>query len=509
MSDNTASSKRVIKNTMFMYTRTLIIMLISLYTSRVVLQNLGITDYGTYSVVAGFVTMFSIISSTLTSSTQRFINFELGKNGDQNLQRVFSSSLLIHYILASIVLVLLETIGLWFLNYHLNIPSDRMYAANIVFQVSVLTFVTNIISIPYNALIIAFEKMHIIAYVGIVEAIFKILIAFSITLVSADKLILFSILMFCASIIVRIIYQIYCRKTVKELRFKATLDKAQLKTMFNFAGWNFIGSASGVLKDQGISIVLNLIYGVTINASRGVVVQVETFVNQFVSSFTASFNPQIVKSYASQDFDYMYKLVFNGSRFTFFLMLIVAFPIILNAELLLGLWLVKVPPYALVFTQLSLIYSLILSISYPLITLNMATGRIKIYQLIVGGAHFLNFPISYCFLKLGFEPYVVYIVAIILNVVCLTLRLIILKKNIGLPILKFGKEVLINIGLVLIFAVPIPLLLKYLLNAGLFNNIIIFSITFISSVSAVVLMGLDRSERTFMLNIVKAKLNIK
>ncbi|WP_146113777.1 lipopolysaccharide biosynthesis protein [Sphingobacterium gobiense] len=412
-------------------------------------------------------------------------------------------------MLAGAAFFLLETVGLWFMNYRLNIPLERMFAANVVFQFSVLSFIVNIISIPYNALIIASEKMNIIAYVGVLEASLKILLIFLLGFANSDRLVLFAVLMFIVALIVRIIFQVYSRRTFKELEFKAVFDKQQIKVMLGFAGWNFIGSASGVLKDQGINVVLNLIYGVTINAARGIVLQIESAVNQFVVGFTTSFNPQIVKSYASRDYSYTYTLVFNGCRFAFFLMLIVAFPIILNAEWVLNIWLVKVPDYTLIFTQLSLIYSLILSISYPLITLNMATGKIKIYQLLVGGAHFLNFPISYFLLNRGGEPYVIYIVAIILNIVCLVLRVVILKFNIGLSVYHFFKLVLLNIMLVLLIAVPIPVILKSILTNTLLNDLILFITTFLISLSAVFIVGLSASERIFLINMVKLKLRIK
>jgi O-antigen/teichoic acid export membrane protein len=299
------NNKRIAKNTLLLYARTLVIMFISLYTSRVILNVLGVGDFGIYNVVGGIVAMFSLINGSLTSATQRFLNFELGKKNTAKLKRIFSVSISIHAILALIVLIFGESIGLWFLNTRMNIALERMTAANWVYQCSLITFCVNLISIPYNATIIAHEKMNVFAYISILDALLQLIIVFLLPWILFDKLIIYAILMLFISVIIRIIYGQYCNKQFQECKFVFCKDKSLYKEMTSFAGWTFIGSSSAVLMRQGVNILINIFHGVTVNAARGIATQVEQAVNSFISNFMMAMNPPITKSYASGEHNYM------------------------------------------------------------------------------------------------------------------------------------------------------------------------------------------------------------
>ena len=387
-------------------------MAVSLYTSRVVLNALGVEDFGIYNVVGGVVAMFTVLSGSLSAAISRFITYELGKGNQENLNKIFSSAITIQLGLAGIIILLAETVGIWFLNVKMNIPEIRMEAANWVFQFSILTFAINLISVPYNASIIAHEKMSAFAYISILEAIGKLAIAYLIVVSPMDKLIFYAILMCIVALIVRFTYGNYCKRHFSECTYHFIWDKQLLKQMFGFAGWNFIGASSAVLRDQGGNVVINLFCGPTVNAARGIAFQVNTAVNQFVTNFMTALNPQITKSYAAGNKEYMMTLIFQGARLSFYMLLLLSLPILINTHYILGLWLKLVPDHAVLFVQLVLIFAMSESISQPLITAMLATGKIRNYQIIVGGLQMMNLPISYLLLRLGFFPEIVIIVAI-------------------------------------------------------------------------------------------------
>ena len=410
---STDKTTRIAHNTLFLYIRTALIMIINLYASRVILNALGIEDFGIYNIVGGIVIAFSLISASITGAIQRFITFELGKR-DRHSQEIFSASISIIILLAIGSVIILETFGLYILNQCLNIDPSRMYAANWVFQFSIITFIINLISIPYNATIIAYERMKTFAYIGILEAILKLgIVGVLYFIVTPDALILYSILTCVVALIIRCIYGIYCSRNFAECRFIFIWDKKRYSEILRFAGWTFIGTGSTALMTQGVNILINLFFGVTLNAARGIAVQVENIVTQFSQNFTTALNPQITKSYASGDYKYMMELILNGARFSFYLMLIVSVPIIISTEGLLQIWLKEFPAYTTIFIQLSLIYALLEILSTPLITAMLATGDIKKYQLIVGGLRLLNFPAVYIAYKFGANLEWAYYIAVI------------------------------------------------------------------------------------------------
>ena len=491
-----AEKKRIAKNTIVLYIRMLLTLFVSLYTSRVVLSALGVEDYGIYNVVGGIVSMFSIISGSLSTSISRFITFELGTGKIDKLKKVFSTSIIIQFILCIIILIVAETVGLWFLNNKMNISEIRMYSANWVFQLSIVTFILNLISVPYNAAIIAHEKMSAFAYISIVEVVFKLIIAYLITISPIDKLIFYAILQTIVAFILRVIYMIYCKKNFLECTVKYLFDKSLIKQMFGFAGWNFIGSISFLLKDQGVNIILNIFCGSFVNASRAISMQINGAVNGFVSNFITAINPQITKSYAEQNITYLNTLIIKGTKFSFFLLLIISVPVIANTEYVLSLWLKEVPKYSVEFVQLILLLSLTDVLYRPLLTAHLATGKIKKLQLYVGGLNMLILPVSAYILYLGFEPTFTVIISIIFSIITLFIRLKLYAQIESFDISTFLKYVILNVFIVsvLLFFIVYNINIHFK-NLNLVTFISLSGLYIFISIIIISVFGFSREER--------------
>lgn len=495
--DNT---RRIAKNTIFLYGRMLLGMLVSLYTSRVVLQALGVEDFGIYNVVGGFVSMFSLISSALSSSISRFLTFELGKNNQEKLKEIFSTSLLIQILIGALVLVIAETLGVWFVNNKMVIPLNRIYSANCVFQASVFGFIFGLISTPYNAVIIAHEKMDIYAYFGIMSIFINlgIILFIAYSPLMFDRLVMYSILILSASIAMQIIYWLYCHRNFPESRVRPAFYKKSWMEMSGFAGWNTIGCTAGILKDQGINILLNLFFGPIVNASRGIAGSVSNAVGQFTSNFMTALNPQITKSYASGDHQYMLSLVERGSRFGYYIMLILSIPVILETPFILSLWLKEYPENTVIFVRLVLIASLIEVLSNTLITLQVATGKIRNYQIAVGGLLLLNFPLSWLVLRVGGAPYTVYIIAIGIGIGCLLLRLWFLRYMVGLSMRRYLRKVVGNVIVTTACAVIFPLGFYMSVQPGFLRLFIVVLTGFVSAFLSILFVGCTAGERIFI-----------
>lgn len=500
MQNIAANNKRIAKNTLLLYFRMLFMMAVSLYTSRVVLNALGVEDFGIYNVVGGVVAMFSMLSGSLSSAITRFITYELGTGNRENLKKIFSSSVTIQIGLAVLIVLLAEAIGVWFLNMKMNIPDTRMTAANWVFQFSILTFAINLVSVPYNASIIAHERMSAFAYISILEAIGKLAIAFLIVISSMDKLVFYAILMCTVALIVRFAYGAYCKKHFEECTYHFIFDKGLLKRMFGFAGWNFIGATSAVLRDQGGNVVINLFCGPAANAARGVAFQVNTAISGFVTNFMTALNPQITKSYASGDRDYMMTLIYQGARLSFYMLLLLSLPVLVNTHYILSLWLKIVPDHAVLFVQLVLVFAMSESISNPLITAMLATGRIRNYQLVVGGLQMMNLPISYLLLRMGMFPEVVIVVAIVISQCCLAARLFMLRGMIGLSVREYMEKVYLNVLAVTVIAVILPFLLSTKLEESFLNFVLLCFVALICTGMTIYYVGCSKPERQFVLN---------
>ncbi len=450
-------SSRIAKNTLMLYVRMLILMLVGLYTSRVVLAALGENDFGIYNVVGGVVAMFTIISGALNSAVQRFITFEMGKE-DGDLNKVYSTAVTIQLILALVVVILAEPAGLWFIENKMTIDPSRIPAAKRVLQFSLLAFVVNLMSVPQMASITAHEKMSAYALIGLLDGFLRLGVALLIMRSPIDRLVFYAALMACVVLIVRLAYGIYCRRHFPECRYRPVFDRPLMKEMFSFAGWNFIGVTSGVLRDHGGNLLVNLFSGTAMNAARAVAVQLNGAVQGFVTNFMTAVNPQITKSYAAGDNEYLFPLLRRSSKMSFSLLFMIALPILFNTEYLLGLWLKDVPEHSAFFVQLFLIFALSESISNPLITAMLATGRIRNYQLAVGGLQLLNVPVSYVLLKAGAIPEVTVMVAIAISQICFFVRLAMLRGMIGLEIWKYIKDVYLRVLAVAAVALILPLL---------------------------------------------------
>lgn len=507
-SNTSANNKRIAKNTILLYIRMLFLMLVSLYTSRIVLKVLGVEDFGIYNVVGGLVSMFSILSGSLSASISRFITYELGLGNQDKLKRIFSSAVTIQLILSGIIIIVAETIGLWFLNTKMTIPDDRIVATNWVFQFSIVTFAINLISVPYNAAIIAHEKMSAFAYISILEASAKLAIAYLIGISPIDKLIFYAILMCVVAIIIRLTYSSYCKRKFTECEYKFIWDKGLIKQMFGFAGWNFIGATSAILRDQGGNILINIFCGPMVNAARGVAIQVNNAVQGFVLNFMTAINPQITKSYASGNKEYMYTLIFQGARLSFYMLLILSLPILFNTEYILGLWLHTIPEHSVLFVQLLLIFALSESISNPLVTAMLATGNIRNYQIIVGGLQMLNLPVSYIMLKLGYFPEIVVVIAILISQLCLYARLILLRRMIGLPVKKYLSKVYMNIIIVSLTSAIIPIFVTTNnINNGFTEFLFISFITIMCTLLSIYFVGCSKSDKEFVIQKIKKVYN--
>ncbi len=498
MSAQTSNNSRIAKNTVFLYIRMLFLMVISLYTSRVVLNALGVEDYGIYNVVAGFVGMFSMVSTSLAGAISRYVTFSLVNSSLEDRQRVFSTAIIIQIIICLIIVLLGESIAVWFLNYHMVIPQTRIVAANWVFQLSIITFVINVLSVPYNALIIAYEKMSAFAYIGIYEGVARLAIAFAILWSPLDSLVYYSILMCVVSISTRLLYGRYCSKNFLETKGRLIFDKTLVKEMFGFAGWNFIGVTSGVLRDQGINLLINVFCGPVVNAARGIAMQVNSAIGSFSSNFSMAVNPQITKSFAVADRERYVNLVSRSSKFIFFLLMLLCIPIIAETKYIISIWLVEVPTYAVEFVQLILLLTLVDSFSSPLTQLLLATGKIKNYQMGVGGLNLLNFPLAYLLLKLGFSPISTVGCAIFVSFLCLGLRLYFLRKMLQFPVQSFFLQVVVKSIGVFLLSLILPFFVVYLLNSDMVRLCLNLIVTELGSILLIYFFGLTHSERLFL-----------
>ncbi len=500
MSQTSQNNKRIAKNTLLLYVRMLFMMAVNLYTSRVVLNALGVEDFGIYNVVGGVVAMFSVISGSLSAAISRFITYELGKGNNDRLNKIFSASVTIQLLLSLIIVILVESIGVWFLNVKMSIPTDRMLAANWVLQFSIATFVINLVSVPYNAAIIAHERMSAFAYISILEALGKLAIAFLIVVSPMDRVIFYALLMCSVAVIVRAVYGYYCKRHFAECTYHFHWDREILKKMFGFAGWNFIGASSAVLRDQGGNIIINLFAGPAVNAARGIAGQVNNAVTGFVSNFMTALNPQITKSYASGDREYMMILIYQGARLSFYMLLLLSLPILANTHYILSLWLKTVPEHSVLFVQLTLIFAMSESISNPLVTAMLATGNIRNYQIVVGGLQMMNLPVSYVLLRMGYIPETVLIVAICISQCCLAARLYMLRGMIGLSSKTYLKKVYLNIVVVTAVAAAIPFAISTNMRASFLSFVTVSAIALCCSALSIFYVGCNKREREFVIS---------
>lgn len=499
-------TQRIAKNTFMLYFRMLLTMLVTLYTSRVVLEILGVEDFGIYNVVGGIVVMFSFLNGTMASATQRFLAFEIGRNDFERLKKTFSLTLTIHVLIAFIILILAETIGLWFLNTQMNIPVERMEAARWVFQFSIFTSMIGIIQVPYNAAIIARERMNIYAYISIIEVCLKLLIVFMLTWISFDELKLYALLIFIVSLLISSFYKLYCVHFFKECVYHWAWDKELCQILLGYAGWNLIGNVSFVARTQGINILLNIFLGPAINAARGIAVQVNTAITSFVANFQLAVNPQIIKSYASKDILGMNKLIMQSSKYSFLLLYILALPLLLETDYILKIWLTVIPNYGVLFCRLMIISTLIDTLSGTLLYGVLATGKVKKYQLVMSCIFLFNMPLSYISLKLGYSPEYTIYVEMLLYVLALFARLLLVNKLVSLSIMEYFKKVIIKCLLVVTLSCILPILLRLNMQDGLLRLFCVSLLSLISSIVLIYYIALYKSEKVFFQNMYKTRI---
>ena len=498
------NNKRIAKNTLLLYVRMLFTMAVSLFTSRVILNTLGVEDYGINNVVGGIVTMFSVLSGSLSSSISRFITFELGKGNIERLKTIFSTGVNIQLGMSVLIIIIAEAVGIWFLNAKMNIPADRMVAANWVFQCAILTFVLNLLSVPYNAAIIAHEKMSAFAYISVVEVSLKLIIVYMLMISPFDRLETYAVLLLLVGAVIRFIYGYYCKRHFEECTYHFVFDKPVLKEMTGFAGWNFLGNGAYMLNTQGVNILMNLYFGVAVNAARGIATQVDAALKQFVNNFTTAVNPQITKSYAQGDLDYMHKLVCRSAKFSAFLMMFFAVPIILETNTILTIWLKTVPDYAVIFLQWIIISSFMDTVlANSLVTSMFATGKIKRYQIIVTTVGCLVFPLSWIAFKLGFEPQVGYILYFFIYTILLFVRLYLLKDMVKLPVMMYIREVLYKLAPVIVVGFAIPGILILTMDAGWLRLILVCLLSVLVTAASEYFIGLSNKEKDFVAEKIK------
>lgn len=503
MSDNLSNNKRIAKNTIFLYLRMIILLAVQLYTSRKVLEVLGVEDFGIYSVVGGVVAMFSFLNSAMTSSSQRYITFELGKGNFNRLREVFVTCINTHALIAIFVVILCETIGLWFMFNKMVIPDERFGAAMWVFQLSLLTMVIAIMSYPYNAAIIAHEKMSAFAYISIIEGFLKLLVVYLLTIGSIDQLILYALLLVVVQFFIRFCYTIYCSRHFEETRYFWYNDKALQKEMLSFAGWNLWGNLSAVCSTNGQNLILNVFFGPVVNAARGIAIQVQGALSLFYSNMQMAINPQITKSYAVGEMNKMYGLIQRSSRFTFLLLLIICLPVFIEAEFILGLWLTEVPEYTASFLRILIVNMMIDATTGSLAISASATGNVRKYQSVVGGILLLSLPLTYIAFRFKGGPEFAFYVNIIVSIIAYIARLVILKQLIQLDVTSYIVDVFGKSLLVTVLASIIPIIVYHTINHNVVGSLLIILISGFSALISALLVGLDINERKFLSNKIK------
>lgn len=499
MMTSAENNKRIAKNTLFLYIRTLFVLLVSLYMSRIILQVLGVSDYGIYQVIGGLVAMFGVLSTALSAAISRFITFEIGSGNREKLCRIFSTSIIIQFIIAFIVLLIAEVIAIWFIQTQMQIPEGRMVATQWVLHCSLITFCVNLVSVPYNACIIAHEHMKAFAYISILDVLLKLVVCFCIFISPIDKLIFYAVLLTLEALIIRIIYSFYCHRHFEESRSKLIFDKEIFRDMLSFSGWSFFTNTNSILNNQGVNMLINVFFGVTVNAARGIAVQVENAVLQFVNNFTVAINPQITKNYASGDMERMYSLVCRGAKFSYFAMLLMALPIICEAEKILKIWLTVVPEHTVLFVQLSLILGVFDCVGASGYTACAATGKMKRYALILTPIGLLGFPLTWILFLMGAPVVSTYYLYIFVKFLVIIARLFLLRDMVGLSPAIFIRNVFSPILLTTLVAVLPSILVIYIFPQSLWRILVSVIIAFSAVGFASLYIGMTVGERQIIM----------
>lgn len=497
---NSQNNNRIAKNTVVLYLRMIFSLLISLYSSRILLDAFGVEDFGIFNVVGGLIGLFTFLNTSMTSATQRFLNFEIGSGNHIKLNRIFNVSLIIHFIIALLILILCETIGLWFLNNKMVIDPSKMYIANIVYQLSVLSGCIIILSVPFYAIVIANEKMKTFAFISITEVLMRLIAVLMLLYTDYNKLILYALLLFIITLCIRVTYFVYSKKHFKESKFKLILDTTLIKEMMSFASWSLIGNLSVGAISQGLNLLLNLYFGPILNAARAIALQVQNAVGGFAVNFQMAMDPQITKSYASKDIFYMHSLVFNASKYSYYLLLLVSLPILLETEFILTLWLKTIPKHTAIFLRIMLITSLIDSISHPLNTSIRATGQIKKFELMTGVLSLTVVPLSYIFLEFGAIPETVLIIHLIVVILVQLFRIKLVSTKINFSFKSFLRKVIYKIVIVTLMSLVLPFIINITFVQNFQRFFIVSFVSLISAVFSIYALGINDSEKILVQN---------
>ena len=505
--DNTENTKRIAKNSLLLYLRMLIAMFVGFYTSRVILQELGFKDFGMYNVVGGFVAFFQLINAGISSATQRFINFELGKKNYERLKLIFQSSLTMFLIFALVIVLIAETFGIWFVLNKLTIDADRLSAAVWVYQASVISLLVNIMFLPFVSMIVAHQRMDVYAFVSIGDVLLRLGLVLSLQWVDMDKVIFYAYGILIITLLGACVNATFVIRTYRnEISLRLAYSKQIIKEMLSFAGWMMFGITSGMCKSQGVNVVLNMFFGTIVNAARGVAFQVETAINNFVANFQLSIRPQIIQSYAEGNYDYVKKLVIVGAKFSFYLLFILSLPVICETDFILRVWLGKAPNEAALFLQIILLTAMLEALSGTLQMAVSASGKIRGYQVSVGLLNFLNLPLAYLLLKLGAPAYSVFVLGAVIALIALLLRYVFVQRIFHFGWSCFYIEVVLKCFLVAMISMSIPLLASKSMDEGWMRFILVTTLCIITSFGFIYLIGLNKSERSYCLSLIKKKL---
>jgi len=499
-----SNSNRIAKNAVFLYFRSFLVLLISLYTSRVILRVLGVVDYGIYNVVGGVITMLGFLNQSMQATFQRYYNVEMGKGNDEGVREMFRTSLSTQVLLALLVVVLAETLGLWFVKHKLVIPEERMVAALWIYQVTIVSFIITVFCAPFGAIITAYERMGVFAIISVIDAVLKLLIVFLLEFIPYDSLIVYAVLLLLISFLNILFYVLYCKRKIPTTDIKLNWDKASLKSMFSFSGWSLLGTLAQTLKTQGINIVLNMFFGPVVNAARGIASQVLHAVNHFIHSFQTSFRPQLTKSYASGDYDYMTKLYYSATKISYYLIFTISLPIILETPLILHLWLGdNVPEYTVVFTRLVLLTAFVSAFANPTSCIAYATGNIKWFSIIVSGLNLMILPIVYVFLKLGYGSVSALVVSLVMTILVQLTRIIVTSKITVLDLRDYFKNVVLPTTIYSLLCPCIPYLVHKMMAPGFLRLIVMCVISVAASLALAWLVGLNKYEKQLALSKLK------
>lgn len=511
MSDNSSNNSRIAKNTLFLYLRMILVLVVSLYTTRVVLNALGVVDYGINNVVAGFVSMFAFLNTSMSNGIQRFYNFKLGSEGEEAFTKVYNMAMLIQLLLAAIVLILLETVGLWYLNNKMVIPADRMMTARWIYQFSVISLVLVIMQIPYSAAIMAHERMNYYAYVSIIEVALKLGFAFLLPHVKSDRLFVYGCYSLGVSVLNFLLYFCYSKKNFKSIRLQKGFHKDLFRNMLSFSGWNIFGTFAYMIKGQGLNVLLNAFFGPVVNAARGISGMIGNAIQGFQSNIVISFRPQLVQSYAEGNLDRVRNMMFSLSKISFIMLFMLSMPVMIELPYILHLWLGDVvPEYTIQFTTLMLINMIVSSLNTPLTQVVHATGKMKKYQICTSVVVCLVLPFSWIILRMGGSPVIVYIISLFIVAINQVVCLIVLKMIFPYSIKEYLIKVIVPCLILSVTATAIPLIIHLLINPSFFRLAVVALIGVIGTVYFTYIIVLNNSEKRLVKQmIVKIKNNRK